>query len=101
MHMVQIIKTLDRWIAQRHGRVGLPIMHFQKPHGNPGEREAVCVYLDAVDREYLPYGEALEREVEEARRWVRTGEGAVPSVRETPTAVHIEGAGSSLGTTGV
>ena len=78
--MVQVIKTVDRLLAERHGKVGYPIIHFQKPHGAPGERDSVCVYMSSEKREYLPYGIELERQIDDARYWVREGDGPVPAV---------------------
>ena len=80
LHMTQLLKKLDRMIAEKHGKYNLPFCHYQKPLAPPGERESVCVYLDAAKREYLPFGVELEKMVEDARLWVRTGEGIRPEV---------------------
>ena len=81
IHMTQLLKKLDRMIVEKHGKFNLPFYHYQKPLAAPGERDSVCVYVDAVKREYLPYGVELEKMVEEARLWVRNGEGTRPEVQ--------------------
>jgi hypothetical protein len=97
VHMTQLIKRLDRMVVEKHNKFNAPFYHYQKPLAAPGERDSVCVYIDAVKREYLPYGIELEKMVEEARLWVKTGEGPRPEVmiapnqdialaRETPSA---------------
>jgi len=80
IHMTQLLKKLDRMIVEKHGKFNFPFYHYQKPLAAPGERDSVCVYIDAVKREYLPYGVELEKMVEEARLWVRNGEGTRPEV---------------------
>lgn len=80
LHMAQLLKKLDRMIAEKHGKFNVPFYHYQKPLAGPGERESVCVHLDALKREFLPYGIELEKMVEDARLWVRTGEGPRPEV---------------------
>lgn len=80
LHMTELLKKLDRMIVEKHGRFNLPFFHYQKPLAAPGERDTVCVYVDSVKREYLPYGHELEKMVEDARLWVRTGEGPRPEV---------------------
>lgn len=78
LHMTQLLKRLDRMIVEKHGKFDRPFFHYQKPLAPAGERDSVCVYVDAAKREYLPYGPELEKMVEEARLWVRTGEGPKP-----------------------
>ena len=78
LHMTQLLKRLDRMIVEKHGKFDRPFFHYQKPLAPIGERDSVCVYVDAAKREYLPYGPELEKMVEEARLWVRTGEGPKP-----------------------
>jgi hypothetical protein len=80
LHMTQLLKKLDRLIVEKHGKFNLPFYHYQRPLAAPGERDSVCVYVDSVKREYLPYGVELEKLVEDARLWVRTGEGPRPEV---------------------
>jgi hypothetical protein len=80
VHMTQLIKKLDRMIVEKHGKFNLPFYHYQKPLAAPGERDTVCVYIDSVRREYLPFGIELEKMLEDARLWVRTGEGPRPEV---------------------
>ncbi|WP_404424664.1 hypothetical protein [Nibricoccus sp. IMCC34717] len=80
MYMVQMIKTLDRLVAERAGHAGAVLVHYQRPQLGPGERDAVCVHLAGGQREFVPYGPVLEAMVEDARRWVRQGVGPVPLV---------------------
>ncbi|MDX2185655.1 MAG: hypothetical protein SFV32_01885 [Opitutaceae bacterium] len=78
--MVQLIKSLDRLVAERAGHAGAVLVHYQRPQLGPGERDSVCVHHAGGKREFLPYGPELETMVEDARRWVRQGVGAIPLV---------------------
>jgi hypothetical protein len=78
LHMVSLLKQWDRMVAEKHGKSG-PIYHYQKPDALPGERD--CVYIVA-EKTYIPYGPDLEKQVNQARLWVRTGEGPRPQVIE-------------------
>jgi len=80
IHMTQLIKKLDRMVIEKHKKFNFPFFHYQKPLAVPGERDSVCVYIDSVRREYFPYGVVLEKMLEEARMWVKTGEGPRPEV---------------------
>jgi hypothetical protein len=91
IHMTQLLKKLDRMIVEKHGKFNLPFFHYQKPLAPPGERDSVCVYVDAVKREYLPYGVELEKMVEAARMWVRNGEGPRPEVMITDQEIKLGG----------
>lgn len=79
-YMVRVIQTLDRALVEASGRPARVISHLQTPHAAPGQREAVCIHGEGGRQEHLPYGVALERQVNLARRWVREGEGPKPVV---------------------
>jgi len=89
IHMTQLLKKLDRMIVEKHGKFNLPFYHYQRPLAAPGERDSVCVYVDAVKREYLPYGVELEKMVEEARLWVKNGDGPRPEVMIVDEAITL------------
>lgn len=78
--MVALLKQWDRVVAERHGKSG-PIYHYQKPDAPPGERESVFI---VAEKKAIPYGVELERQVNQARLWVKTGDGPKPQVIEHP-----------------